>query len=87
MNDITKFLEDNKFLLERVNQGIDVHPSTGELEQFEKLALQISPKGDFPWRGCQECVNHMVKFVFDNQDKLNGKEGKIQKMTFPKQNQ
>lgn len=74
-----QFLEDNKHLQERVNAGIDVHPSAAELEQFEKLALQISPNGDFSYRGCQDCVNYMVKFVFDNADKL----GK--KMTFPKQ--
>ena len=61
------------FLQDRVNAGIDVHPSELELQEFEKLALQISPNQDFAWRGCQDCVNHLVKFVFDNQNRLNEK--------------
>lgn len=61
------------FLQDRVNAGIDVHPTEAELIEFENLALQISPNQDFSWRGCQECVNHMVKFVFDNQSRLNEK--------------
>lgn len=68
------FLSDRQFLADRVNAGIDVHPSIEELIQFEQLARQISPKGDFSWRGCQKCVNYMVKFVFDNQDRLNTEE-------------
>lgn len=68
------FLVDRQFLADRVNAGIDVHPSIEELTQFEQLARQISPNGDFSWRGCQECVNYMVKFVFDNQDRLNTEE-------------
>ena len=64
------FLTDRIFLQERVNAGIDVHPSETDLLEFEKLARTISPNGDFSWRGCQDCVNHMVKFVFDNAERL-----------------
>lgn len=67
---MSNFLKDREYLYDRVKAGIDVHPSKEELEMFESLALQISPNSEFPWRGCQECVNHMVKFVFDNADKL-----------------
>ena len=68
------FLQDRLFMQERVNVGIDLHPSETELIEFEKLALQISPNGDFSWRGCQPCVNYMVKFVFDNAAKLEAKK-------------
>lgn len=68
------FLTDRIFLQERVEAGIDVHPSEEELVQFELMARTISPNGDFSWRGCQSCVNYMVKFVFDNQERLEVKE-------------
>ena len=71
---MNNFLKEREFLFDRVKAGIDVHPSQQELEQFEQLATQISPNGAFPWRGCQECVNHMVKFVFENADKLEKKQ-------------
>ncbi len=64
------FLKEREHLYERVNAGIDVHPAEDELIEFEKFARVISPNQDFSWRGCQECVNHMVKFVFDNQERL-----------------
>lgn len=64
------FLTENLFLKERVDNKIDVHPAVAVIAEFEKLALSISPKQDFSWRGCQECVNHVVKFVFDNIGRL-----------------
>jgi len=64
------FLNDQLFLKERVDNNVDVHPSTAVIEQFENLALTISPKNDFSWRGCQSCVNHVVKFVYDNLGRL-----------------
>lgn len=67
------FLNERTRLYDFVKEGIDVHPSYPELEQFEQLAIQISPNRDFPWRGCQDCVNYLVKFVFDNQSKLDEK--------------
>lgn len=59
------------FLHDRVNAGIDVHPSELELAEFYRLAKLISPHGDFTYKGCQACVNYLVKFVFDNQNKIN----------------
>lgn len=69
-----QFLEDRSFLYDRVRLNIDVHPNELELEEFYRLATLISPHGDFSYRGCQQCVNYMVKFVFDNQLKLYEKE-------------
>lgn len=66
---MNKFLKEREFLFERVNAGVDVHPSEVELIEFEKMALALSPNQDFSWRGCQACVNHLVKFVFDNEGK------------------
>ncbi len=71
-------IEDFNYLFERVNMGIDAHPSQAELEQLHTWATSISPNGDFSYRGCQSCVNYMVKFVFDNQSKINGEEIKTE---------
>lgn len=65
-----QFLKDRLFLQERVNNNVDVHPSDIELEVFHTIATTISPNQDFSYRGCQDCVNHMVKFSFDNADKI-----------------
>jgi hypothetical protein len=62
------------FLQERVYLGIDVHPSEEELKEFARLANLIAPELEFSYRGCQECVNSMVKFVFDNQKVLDEKQ-------------
>ena len=69
-------IEDFNYLFERVNLGIDAHPSQRELEQLHTWATSISPNGDFSYRGCQSCVNYMVKFVFDNQTKINAEANK-----------
>jgi len=74
-------IEDFNYLFERVNLGIDAHPSEAELEQLHQWATSISPNGDFSYRGCQSCVNYMVKFVFDNQSKINGKASKEKSST------
>lgn len=58
------------FLYERIIAGIDVHPSMGELIEFERLSKQIDPQSDFSFRGCQPCVNEMIRFVFENKSKL-----------------
>jgi hypothetical protein len=62
----------NKFdyLFERVRLGIDVHPSEIEMEELVSIAQKISPNGDFVWKGCQSCVNYIVKFVDDNKNRL-----------------
>lgn len=69
MSDL-EFLEERHNLYALVKEGIDVHPSKEEIEQFELLAKQIDPDRNFPWRGCQSCVNDLVKYVFDNKASL-----------------
>lgn len=64
------------FLYDRIVAGIDVHPSMDELIEFEKLSKQIDPTSDFSFRGCQPCVNEMIRFVFENKSKLDGKSKK-----------
>ena len=59
------------YLFERVRLGIDVHPSEIEMEELVSIAQKISPNGDFVWKGCQSCVNYIVKFVDENKNRLN----------------
>lgn len=63
-------LQNNLHLLERVNANIDIYPSDGVLKEFQLLAKQIDADRYFTIYGCQECNRALVKFVFDNQDKL-----------------
>jgi len=58
------------YLFERVRLGIDVHPSENEMNELVALAQKISPNGDFAWKGCQSCVNYIVKFVDTNKNRL-----------------
>ena len=69
----------NKFdyLFERVRLGIDVHPSEIEMEELVSIAQKISPNGDFVWKGCQSCVNYIVKFVDENKNRLDGNQKDI----------
>ena len=62
----------NKFeyLFERVKLGIDVHPSEIEMNELVAIAQKISPNQDFTWKGCQSCVNYIVKFVDTNKNRL-----------------
>ena len=62
-----------EYLFERVRLGIDVHPSEIEMEELVSIAQKISPNGDFTWKGCQSCVNHIVKFVDTNKNRLEQK--------------
>jgi hypothetical protein len=66
------------YLFERVRLGIDVHPSEIEMEELVSIAQKISPNGDFTWKGCQSCVNYIVKFVDENKNRLEdaNKKGK-----------
>jgi hypothetical protein len=68
----------NKFdyLFERVRLGIDVHPSEIEMEELVSIAQKISPNGDFVWKGCQSCVNYIVKFVDENKNRLDAAKEK-----------
>ena len=62
-----------EYLFERVRLGIDVHPSEIEMNELVAIAKKISPNGDFAWKGCQDCVNHIVKFVDTNKNRLKEK--------------
>lgn len=70
----------NKFdyLFERVRLGIDVHPSDLEMFELVSIAKKISPNQDFTYKGCQDCVNYIVKFVDENKNRLEdaNKKGK-----------
>lgn len=61
------------YLFERVRLGIDVHPSEIEMNELVALAQKISPNGDFAWKGCQSCVNYIVRFVDENKNRLDAK--------------
>ena len=63
-----QFLEERKFMYERLQLGIDLHPSDWELAEFQKLAKQIWPKYNTSVKGCQSCINALIRFVFDKQD-------------------
>jgi len=69
---MTKF----DYLFERVRLGIDVHPSEIEMEELVSIAQKISPNGDFVWKGCQSCVNYIVKFVDENKNRLDATKEK-----------
>ncbi len=58
------------FLYDRIIAGVDVHPSEPELIEFERLSKIIDPQSEFSFRGCQPCVNEMIRFVFENKTKL-----------------
>jgi hypothetical protein len=58
------------FLYDRIVAGVDVHPSEAELIEFERLSKLIDPSSEFSFRGCQPCVNEMIRFVFENKSKL-----------------
>ena len=62
------------YLFERVRLGIDVHPSENEMNELVALAQKISPNGDFAWKGCQSCVNYIVRFVDENKTRLDAKK-------------
>jgi hypothetical protein len=72
---MTKF----DYLFERVRLGIDVHPSEIEMEELVSMAQKISPNGDFAWKGCQSCVNYIVKFVDENKNRLDAEAKKTSK--------
>jgi hypothetical protein len=46
------------------------------LIEFERLSKLIDPQSEFSFRGCQQCVNELVRFVFENKNKLDGKAKK-----------
>lgn len=54
------------YLYERVQIGIDAHASEIEIEQLIKAANDINPELQWAVKGCQSCVNELVRFVFEN---------------------
>jgi len=60
------FLDSNKFLLARVNTNREIYPAEGVLLEFQKIAKTIDPIRHFTIYGCQECIQSLVKFVYEN---------------------
>lgn len=60
-----------------VAAGIDVHPSDAEIDEFLAVAKKISPSTEFTTHGCMECLQSMIKLVFDKEDTLSKREEKI----------
>jgi hypothetical protein len=58
-------MKELEYLYDRVKVGIDAHPSDIELEKFVELAKEINSELDWAVRGCQSCVNELVRFVFE----------------------
>ena len=57
----------NKVWEAKSKAGIDVHLSDDEAKEFQAVAKLIDPDRYFTIYGCQECINTLVKFVFENQ--------------------
>lgn len=55
-----------QYLYDRVKIGIDAHASDTEIQQLTSLANKINPELSWAVRGCQSCVNELVRFVFEN---------------------
>lgn len=77
---MNEFLQEHAFLKDRIDAGIDVHPSDAELDEFVSLAKAINPALEWAPKGCQECVNSLIKFVYNNQTTV------VKRETFPKAN-
>ena len=69
-----QFLLDNQFLKERIDAGIEIHPSDSDLKEFQRLAKEIDKERHFTIYGCQSCVQDLVRFVYDNQKTFVKKE-------------
>jgi len=67
------FLNDNSFLFDRINAGIDIHPSDNVLKEFQTIAKKIDSERYFTVYGCQSCIQELVSFVYKNQDKITTK--------------
>ena len=70
---MSKFLNERKHIYEKLKAGVEHHASDAELSEFKTLADKISPNNKFEYIGCFSCAQHLMKFVFDNQEKLNKK--------------
>jgi len=59
------WINENTFLFERVNAGIDVFPSESDVVMLQEIAHIFAHNLDVHVKGCQDCVNKLVKFVFE----------------------
>ena len=66
LQDNTQFLNTQRFLYERILQGIEVHPSDAELKEFQRIAKTIDNERYFTIYGCQSCIQELIKFVYEN---------------------
>jgi len=73
---MSKFLNERKHIYEKLKAGVEHHASDAELSEFKTLADKISPNNKIDYIGCFSCAQHMMKFVFENQSKLEVKTKK-----------
>jgi hypothetical protein len=66
VNSHNDFLQSQSFLFDRVKAGIDIYPNDNELQKFAAIAKEINPSMDFQIKGCQECVQSLISFVYNN---------------------
>jgi len=62
MND---FLKAQQFLYQRVLDGKEIYPAEGVLKQFQLEAKKIDAERHFTIYGCQDCVQSLIKFVYE----------------------
>lgn len=67
--DYTDFLNEHQYFYERANLGIEIYPSDAAIETFKEIAASINPQMVFSPQGCQECVQSLVIFVYENINK------------------
>jgi len=58
------FLEDNKYLIEAINEGAPKHVSDYQAETLLRIAKEINPEITFQIKECQDCINGMITFVY-----------------------
>ena len=66
---MNSFLEDRRFLQDRIAADIDIHLSDNEAKEFKAIAKTYDKERYFTIYGCQDCIRTLVNFVFDNYDK------------------
>lgn len=69
---MNEFLTSQYFLYERIQQGKEIYPADGVLKQFQQEAKKIDAQRHFTIYGCQDCIQSLVKFVYENQTKEDG---------------
>lgn len=68
-SEFNEFLEQHKYLAERIELSIDIYPGDDVLKEFQKIAKTIDSERHFTIYGCQKCIQELVKFVYDNYGK------------------